>query len=72
MKQKRKLRLSISNTFYPAKEPSENEKGSVASWELRIEGFLIEDAKIEPNKVIIIIVISCYFIIYNIYLYIII
>jgi len=52
MKQKRKLRIFISNTFYPAKEPGENEEGSVASWELRVEGRLLEDSKNEPNKVI--------------------
>lgn len=54
MKQKRKLRIFISNTFYPAKEPGEGgaqEEGSVASWELRVEGRLLEDAKNDPNKV---------------------
>lgn len=54
MKQKRKLRIFISNTFYPAKEPGEEagqEEGSVASWELRVEGRLLEDAKNDPNKV---------------------
>ena len=54
MKQKRKLRIFISNTFYPAKEPGESggqEEGSVASWELRVEGRLLEDAKNDPNKV---------------------
>ena len=51
MKQKRKLRIFISNTFYPAKEPGENEEGSVASWELRVEGRLLEDSKNDPNKV---------------------
>lgn len=50
MKQKRKLRIFISNTFYPAKEPGDNEEGSVASWELRVEGRLLEDSKNEPNK----------------------
>jgi SWI/SNF-related matrix-associated actin-dependent regulator of chromatin subfamily D len=55
MKQKRKLRIFISNTFYPAKEPSEGEEGSVASWELRVEGRLLEDNKNDPNKVCIII-----------------
>jgi hypothetical protein len=54
MKQKRKLRIFISNTFYPAKEPSEGEEGSVASWELRVEGRLLEDNKNDPNKVCII------------------
>jgi len=53
MKQKRKLRIFISNTFYPAKEPGENEEGSVASWELRVEGRLLEDSKNEPNKVLL-------------------
>jgi len=51
MKQKRKLRIFISNTFYPAKEPTEGEEGSVASWELRVEGRLLEDGKNDPNKV---------------------
>ncbi|XP_063228350.1 brahma-associated protein of 60 kDa isoform X2 [Bacillus rossius redtenbacheri] len=51
MKQKRKLRIFISNTFYPAKEPAEGEDGSVASWELRVEGRLLEDSKNDPNKV---------------------
>lgn len=54
MKQKRKLRIFISNTFYPAKDPVEGgEDGSVASWELRVEGRLLEDAKNEPQKVTI-------------------
>ncbi|KAK2727600.1 brahma-associated protein of 60 kDa-like [Artemia franciscana] len=47
MKQKRKLRIFISNTLYP----SENEEGSVASWELRVEGRLLEDGKNDPTKV---------------------
>ncbi|CAL8109410.1 unnamed protein product [Orchesella dallaii] len=51
MKQKRKLRIFISNTFYPPKEPTETEEGTVASWELRVEGRLLEDSKSEPNKV---------------------
>jgi len=52
MKQKRKLRIFISNTFYPPKEPSETEEGAVASWELRVEGRLVDDsAKSDPNKV---------------------
>ncbi|CAH1396583.1 unnamed protein product [Nezara viridula] len=50
MKQKRKLRIFISNTFYPAKEATETEEGSVASWELRVEGRLLEDSKNDPNK----------------------
>ncbi|XP_075237099.1 brahma-associated protein 60 isoform X2 [Lycorma delicatula] len=51
MKQKRKLRIFISNTFYPGKEAEAGEEGSVASWELRVEGRLLEDAKNDPNKV---------------------
>lgn len=54
MKQKRKLRIFISNTFYPAKEPSaepEGSEGSIASWELRVEGRLLEDNKNDPNKI---------------------
>ncbi|KAJ8932767.1 hypothetical protein NQ314_014469 [Rhamnusium bicolor] len=57
MKQKRKLRIFISNTFYPAKEPQADgpegpgQEGSVASWELRVEGRLLDDSKNDPNKV---------------------
>ncbi|KAF6209866.1 hypothetical protein GE061_015619 [Apolygus lucorum] len=51
MKQKRKLRIFISNTFYPAKEATDTEEGTVASWELRVEGRLLEDTKSDPNKV---------------------
>ena len=50
MKQKRKLRIFISNTSFPAKE-GEGEEGNVASWELRVEGRLIdEDKRAEPSK----------------------
>lgn len=52
MKQKKKLRIFISNTFYPAKEPGETEEGTVASWELRVEGRLLDDSKNDPNKVV--------------------
>lgn len=57
MKQKRKLRIFISNTFYPSKDPNAEaesgpgSEGSVASWELRVEGRLLEDSKNDPNKV---------------------
>uniref|UniRef100_A0A8C1U7L3 SWI/SNF related, matrix associated, actin dependent regulator of chromatin, subfamily d, member 3b n=1 Tax=Cyprinus carpio TaxID=7962 RepID=A0A8C1U7L3_CYPCA len=43
MKQKRKLRLYISNTFNPAKPDGEDSEGSIASWELRVEGKLLDD-----------------------------
>ncbi|XP_056409039.1 SWI/SNF-related matrix-associated actin-dependent regulator of chromatin subfamily D member 3-like, partial [Hyla sarda] len=44
--QKRKLRLYISNTFNPAKTDAEDSDGSIASWELRVEGKLLDD----PSK----------------------
>merc|ERR1719499_933326 len=48
MKQKKKLRIFISNTTFPAKE---GEEGSVASWEMRVEGRLMEEDKTaEPSK----------------------
>ncbi|XP_062849059.1 SWI/SNF-related matrix-associated actin-dependent regulator of chromatin subfamily D member 3 isoform X3 [Trichomycterus rosablanca] len=50
MKQKRKLRLYISNTFNPAKPDSEDSEGSIASWELRVEGKLLEDAGKQKRK----------------------
>lgn len=51
MKVKKKLRIFISNTFYPARaEGGESEDASVASWELRVEGRLLEDHKNDPNK----------------------
>ncbi|XP_078573275.1 SWI/SNF-related matrix-associated actin-dependent regulator of chromatin subfamily D member 1-like isoform X10 [Branchiostoma floridae x Branchiostoma japonicum] len=45
MKQKRKLRVFLSNTFYPAKPDAEGQEddGNVASWELRVEGRLLDD-----------------------------
>ncbi|XP_075070439.1 SWI/SNF-related matrix-associated actin-dependent regulator of chromatin subfamily D member 3 isoform X5 [Mixophyes fleayi] len=46
IKQKRKLRLYISNTFNPAKPDAEDSDGSIASWELRVEGKLLDD----PSK----------------------
>jgi len=55
MKQKRKLRIFISNTFYAARtEGEEPEDGTVASWELRVEGRLLDDpsgTKSDPGKV---------------------
>ncbi|XP_078462885.1 SWI/SNF-related matrix-associated actin-dependent regulator of chromatin subfamily D member 1-like isoform X1 [Lampetra fluviatilis] len=53
MKQKRKLRVFISNTFNPAKPDADDEEGSVASWELRVEGRLLDDpasSKFDANK----------------------
>lgn len=52
MKQKKKLRIFISNTFYPAKHEEDGEE-TVASWELRVEGRLLEEApkSSDPSKV---------------------
>lgn len=42
--QKRKLRIFISNTFYPGKPEGESgEEPTVPSWELRVEGRLLDD-----------------------------
>ncbi|KFV57401.1 SWI/SNF-related matrix-associated actin-dependent regulator of chromatin subfamily D member 2, partial [Gavia stellata] len=46
--QKRKLRIYISNTFTPAKEEGEGGE-RVASWELRVEGKLLEDVRIRAR-----------------------
>lgn len=45
MKQRKKLRIFISNTFYPAKHQLEDGEESVASWELRVEGRLMEETQ---------------------------
>lgn len=47
--QKRKLRLYISNTFNPAKPDAEDSDGSIASWELRVEGKLLDDVRPGPG-----------------------
>uniref|UniRef100_A0A8D3BMX8 SWI/SNF related BAF chromatin remodeling complex subunit D3 n=1 Tax=Scophthalmus maximus TaxID=52904 RepID=A0A8D3BMX8_SCOMX len=49
MKQKRKLRLYISNTFNPARPDADDSDGSIASWELRVEGKLLDDVSF-PGK----------------------
>ncbi|KAH9516015.1 brahma-associated protein 60 [Dermatophagoides farinae] len=44
IKQKRKLRIFVTNTFYPGKnDPEGNEEPIVPSWELRVEGRLLDD-----------------------------
>ncbi|XP_078573265.1 SWI/SNF-related matrix-associated actin-dependent regulator of chromatin subfamily D member 1-like isoform X1 [Branchiostoma floridae x Branchiostoma japonicum] len=52
MKQKRKLRVFLSNTFYPAKPDAEGQEddGNVASWELRVEGRLLDDQGVPSTK----------------------
>lgn len=55
MKQKRKLRIFISNTSFPAKEGAEGGAaddntagGATTAWELRVEGRLIDEIE-NPN-----------------------
>lgn len=50
VQQKRKLRIFISNTFNPAKADAEDGEGTVASWELRVEGRLLEDVSRNLNS----------------------
>ena len=52
MKQKRKLRIFISNTTFPAKEGESGDEPSTTGWELRVEGRLLdEDKKVaDPSK----------------------
>uniref|UniRef100_A0A671PP02 SWI/SNF-related matrix-associated actin-dependent regulator of chromatin subfamily D member 2-like n=1 Tax=Sinocyclocheilus anshuiensis TaxID=1608454 RepID=A0A671PP02_9TELE len=47
--QKRKLRIYISNTYMPGK-PEGEEAEKVASWELRVEGKLLEDPGKQKRK----------------------
>uniref|UniRef100_A0A3Q3W8Z8 DM2 domain-containing protein n=1 Tax=Mola mola TaxID=94237 RepID=A0A3Q3W8Z8_MOLML len=49
-RQKRKLRIFISNTFNPAKPDAEDGEGTVASWELRVEGRLLEDVTTKQKR----------------------
>ncbi|XP_016401430.1 SWI/SNF-related matrix-associated actin-dependent regulator of chromatin subfamily D member 2-like [Sinocyclocheilus rhinocerous] len=47
--QKHKLRIYISNTYTPGK-PEGEEAEKVASWELRVEGKLLEDPGKQKRK----------------------
>uniref|UniRef100_A0AAX7SV50 DM2 domain-containing protein n=1 Tax=Astatotilapia calliptera TaxID=8154 RepID=A0AAX7SV50_ASTCA len=47
--QKRKLRIYISNTYTPSK-PEGEEAEKVSSWELRVEGKLLEEAGKQKRK----------------------
>lgn len=51
IKQKRKLRVFLSNAFYPAQKVGGCDVGDLTSWELKIEGRLLKDTKSEPDKV---------------------
>ncbi|CAG0893113.1 unnamed protein product, partial [Cyprideis torosa] len=51
MKQKKKLRIFISNTSHPAREAMPGEEApTIASWELRVEGKLMDENKADPAK----------------------
>ncbi|KAK2181394.1 hypothetical protein NP493_400g00009 [Ridgeia piscesae] len=52
MKQKKKLRIFISNTFFPAKHEPEDGEDAVASWELRVEGRFLDEShrSNDPNR----------------------
>lgn len=47
---KRKLRIFISHTFFPAKTSEKGEEEADASWELRVEGRLMDDVKGESSS----------------------
>lgn len=47
--QKRKLRIYISNTYTPSK-PEGEEAEKVSSWELRVEGKLLEEVSLKKKK----------------------
>jgi len=49
-KVKKKLRVFISNTYYPAKEGTEDNEESMASWELRVEGRLLDETKANQDS----------------------
>ncbi len=40
---KRKLRVFITNQFYPGKQDADNDEDCVPQWELKIEGRLLDD-----------------------------
>ena len=44
IKQKQKLWIFISNTFNLAKSDAKDGEGTMASWELQVEGRLLEDS----------------------------
>ncbi|KAI1704728.1 SWIB/MDM2 domain-containing protein [Ditylenchus destructor] len=51
MKIKKKLRIYISHSFFPGKEPERaGEEGTVPMWELRVEGRLLDDRNIAQPK----------------------
>jgi SWI/SNF-related matrix-associated actin-dependent regulator of chromatin subfamily D len=50
MKIKKKLRIFISNQFFPAKPEAQGDESAVAEWELRIEGKLADDVKIDSSS----------------------
>ncbi len=43
IKIRRKLRVFITNQFYPGKADADNDEDCIPQWELKIEGRLLED-----------------------------
>lgn len=50
IKIKKKLRIFISNQFFPAKSDVQGDEAAVAEWELRIEGKFADDIKADNSK----------------------
>lgn len=50
LKLKKKLRVFITNQFYPGKIDADNEEDSVPQWELKIEGRLLDDVKLKQQS----------------------
>lgn len=50
IKNKRKIRVFITNQFYPGKTDAENDEDCIPQWELKIEGRLLEDSKVESSS----------------------
>ena len=58
LQQKCKLRIYISNTYTPGK-PEGEDIDEVSSWELRMEGKLLEDVSVYENIAVLTIEIFC-------------
>lgn len=49
IKIKKKLRIFITNQFYPGKTDADNDEDCIPQWELKIEGRLLDEVKNEPT-----------------------
>lgn len=52
IKNKRKLRVFITNQMYPSKNDVDNDEDNIPQWELKIEGRLIEEAPKTDNATV--------------------